>query len=200
MQHLQTSVHCPPNCSLIFYSSLGIAGCFHYGLSHVRSTACVSKCHLRTPTTTFSFYFTSPLFCPWSSPLSPNILCARTTCISSMQKWKLRLWGCTLSLKCRTLRPEYQSLVFDACLLDSSRACCCCRLKFDRALWEQLFSLRGYAYLALVHHHFCQHSLLCKRALIFTGAFPSLSAVLNHILTSALGVVLQCAAYDCGAT
>lgn len=135
MQHLQTSVHCPPNCSLIFYSSLGIAGCFHYGLSHVRSTACVSKCHLRTPTTTFSFYFTSPLFCPWSSPLSPNILCARTTCISSMQKWKLRLWGCTLSLKCRTLRPEYQSLVFDACLLDFPQ-----RLRLSRVSPSSLLS------------------------------------------------------------
>lgn len=53
-------------------------------------------------------------FCLWTSPLSPNILCARTTCISSMQEWKLRLCGRTLSLKCHMLRPEYQLLVFDA--------------------------------------------------------------------------------------
>lgn len=99
MQRFQTSVHCPSNCSLFFILPLASQAAFIMGLSHIRSAACVSKCHLQTPTTTFSFYLTSPPFCSWTSPLSPNILCARTTCISSMQKWKLRLWGCTLSLK-----------------------------------------------------------------------------------------------------
>lgn len=90
------------------------------------------------------------------------------------------------------------------CLLldsnSSSRACCGCSSKVRQGPLRTAHSLRGYAYLALVYHHFCQLSLLCKQALIFIGASPSLSAVLNHVVTRAWGIVSQCAAYDCRAT
>lgn len=76
----------------------------------------------------------------------------------------------------------------------SFRACCCCSSKVPWGPLRTLLPLRGYAYLTLVYHHFCQLSLLCKQPLIFIGASPSLNTVLKHKVTRAQGVVLQCAA------
>lgn len=135
MQQFQTSVHYPSNCSSFLFF-LWRRRLLHY--THIRYTACVSTCHLQTPTTTFPS--TLLPFCSWTSPLPPNILYAMTTCISSMQKWKLRLCGCTLSLKCHMLRPEYQLLVFDACCwtqIAPLAPAVAAHPKFDKALWGQ---------------------------------------------------------------
>lgn len=117
-----------------------------------------------------------------------------------MQRWKLRLWGCTLSLKCHMLRSEYQMLVFDAC-------CWTPVALLHRLLLLILSSTRPLEDAAFPQRlriscctHFCQPSLLCKRALIFIVASSLLSSVPKHRVTRALGVVLQRDAYDCKAT
>lgn len=71
------------------------------------------------------------------------------------------------------------------CLLpdsnSSSRACCCYSSKVRQGPLRTALSLRGYAYLTLVYHHFCQLSLLCKQALIFIKEPPLHSAVYWNI-------------------
>lgn len=131
------------------------------------------------------FHFTSLPFSLWTSSLSPNILCARNTFISSLQNWKLKFWRCTLSLKCQMLHPEYQWLLFDACcqtaivpLLPLATT----HLKFDEALWGHYISSEVTPYVILVHYHFCQLSPLCKHALIFKEVSPWLSTAQKHIL------------------
>lgn len=106
-----------------------------------------------------------------------------------MQRWKLRLWGCTLSLKCHMLRSEYQMLVFDAC-------CWTPVALLHRLLLLILSSTRPLEDAAFPQRlriscctHFCQPSLLCKRALIFIVASSLLSSVPKHRVTRALGVV-----------
>lgn len=60
-------------------------------------------CHLRAP------------LCLWTSSLFfLDTPASRGTFTLRMQKWKLRLWRCTLSLKCATPPPAYQSQLFDA--------------------------------------------------------------------------------------
>lgn len=126
-----------------FYSSFGIARSFYYGLSHIRSTACAFECHLKTPTTTSPSALLPFHFVCGYHHFHPNILCARNTLISSLQKWKLRLWRCTSSLKCQALRPEYQSLAFDACCWTSIVPLVpvvAAHLRFGKALWGQHIS------------------------------------------------------------
>lgn len=127
----------------------------------------------------------------------------RTTCISSMQKWKLSLWRCTLSLKCQTLHSEYQLLAFDACCwtpIAPLAPAVCFSSEVGEGPLRAAHSLWGYAYLALLYHHLCQLFLLCKQALIFRGASPSLSTALKHSVTRAWGILLQWTAYDFRAT
>lgn len=119
-----------------------------------------------------------------------------------MQRWKLRLWGCTLSLKCHMLRSEYQMLVFDACCwtpvaLLHRLLLLLLILSSTRPLEDAAFPQRLRISCGT---HFCQPSLLCKQALIFIVASSLLSTVPKHKVTRALGVVLQCDAYDCRAT
>lgn len=111
-------------------------------------------------------------------------------------------WKCTLPLKCQKLRPEYQLLLFDACCWTptaSSRPCCCRSSKVRRGPLRTTRFLRGFSSAALVHYHFCQLSLLCKRALILKEATPPPPhvTVQKHMVTRAPGILLHYAAYDC---
>lgn len=97
--------------------------------------------------------------------------------------------------------PRLWSLLLDS--NSACRACCCCSSKVRQRSLRTALSLRGYAYLSPVYHHFCQLFLLCKQALIFIGAFfQSLHSctVLKQKVTRAWGVALHRAAYDCRAT
>lgn len=206
MQHFQTSVHYPPNCSLFFILPLALRGCFHYARSRVRSTACVaSKCHLQTPHHYISFhFFTSFPFCLWTSPLPPQYPVCQDYLYLKYAEMKVKALGLYFVIEVpRATRPEYQLLVFDArCRTPIAplAPAVAAHLKLEKGPPRTAHSLGGYAYLAPVYHHFCQLSLLCKRALIFIGASPSLSAVLEHKVTRAQGIVLHRAAYDCRAT
>lgn len=200
-QHFQNSVHLPAAvCFLCFR--------WHCMLPSLRPLPHMPHClciWIPSPNTHhyIFFYFTSPPFSLWTSSLSPNILCARNTVISSLQKWKLKFWRCTLSLKCQMLHPEYQWLLFDACCRTATvplLPVVAAPLKFDEALWGHRISSEVTPYVILVHYHFCQLSPLCKHALNFKEASPWLSTVQKHIMTGARGIVLQCAAYDRRAT
>lgn len=130
---------------LVVYSSLGISECFHYGLRGRRCTACISKCHLQTSTTTFPSNFTPLLFRSWTWPLFLNILFFQYYLY--LKVCRNESWGSVHVLlsfflfKSHTLCPEYQLLIFNACswtpiaLLAPDVAA---HLKFDRALWGRL--------------------------------------------------------------
>lgn len=112
-------------------------------------------------------------------------------------------WKCTLPLKCQKLRPEYQMLLFDACCWTptaSSRPCCCRSSKVRQGPLRMTPFLRGFSSAAQVHYHFCQLSLLCKRALILKEASPSSHVtVQKRMVTTAPGILWQYAAQDCTA-
>lgn len=203
MQHFQTSVHCPPNCSLFFILPLASQAAFIMAAPTYAPLLVYLNTIAKHPPLHFLLLLLPFHFVCGHHHFFPNILYARTTCISSTQKWKLKLLGLYFVIEVPHATPWIPIAHLWCLLLDSkgsSRACCCCSSKVRQGPLRTVHSLRGYAYLALVYHHFCQLSLLCKPALIFIGASPSLCTVLKHKVTRARGIVLQCAAYDCGAT
>lgn len=105
-----------------------------------------------------------------------------------------RFWKCTLPLKCQMLCPEYQMLLFDACCwtpTTSSHPRCCRSSKVRWSPLRMMPFLRSFSSTTQVHYHFCQFSLLCKRALILKEASPSSHVtVQKHTVTAALGILL----------
>lgn len=173
------------------YASFGVAWCFHYGVSHILLVYlnAISKhpaLHL------LLLHFTSILFVD-------IITFAQYPVCQEYFYFKYA------EMKVEALEVHFVIEVPDAspwipiarlwCLLldaNSSSCVCCCRSsKVRQGPLRTAHFLRGYPYVALVHYHFCQLSLLCKQALIFKEASPLLSTVQNRVVTGAQGIVLQ---------
>lgn len=202
MQHFQTSVHCPSNCSLFFILPLASQAAFIMASpTYAPLLVYLNAISKHPPLHFLLLYFPSILFVDITT--FPQYPVRQDYLYLKYAEMKVEALGVCFVIEVPHATPWIPIARLWCSLLDSnssSRACCCSSSKVRRSPLRTAHSLRGYAYLALVYHHFCQLPLLCKQALIFIGASSSLSTVLNHIVTRAQGIVLQRAAYDCRAT
>lgn len=135
------------------------------------SIASVCECDLQTPTTSSSFYFTALAFCLWTSSLLPRYPVCQEYPHFKFVEMKVEALEVYFIIEVPATSLWIPITRLWCLLLDgassSSCACCCCSSKDLQGPLRTVHFLRGYPYVALVHYHFCQLSLLCKQALIF---------------------------------
>lgn len=160
---------------------------------HPCTLQCMRIC-LPSPSThrCLSLYLTSLPFCLWKSSLSPNILCVRNAFSFKYAKIKVESLEVHFVIEVWVASPWIPIAPLWCLTLDTNSSSCA-HFCFSSKVWggplRTARVLRGCAFVALVHYHLCQPSLLCKQALIFKD-FPSLSTTLNHTVTRAQGIVL----------